>query len=192
MASNVVQIIRDGEAAHALLQPIRIQILENLAEPGSASSLSPSLGIPRQQVNYHLRELEKAGFVEFVEERKRGNCIERIYRSVADSFVISPETIRGLKPDIEAMRDRSSSDYVVALGSRLIDDLAELRANSEHVPTLAVETSIRFADDASRARFAEELARAAAAIASKYHTESGSSRPYRMVWAVHPEIERRS
>jgi hypothetical protein len=49
------------------------------------------LALPRQQVGYHLRALEQAGLVELVEERRKGNCIERIVRAAACSYVISPE-----------------------------------------------------------------------------------------------------
>jgi DNA-binding transcriptional ArsR family regulator len=70
-----LEVIRDPSKASALLSPARLQVLERLAEPDSASNLSRQLGIPRQKINYHLRELESEGLVEFIEERRRGNCL---------------------------------------------------------------------------------------------------------------------
>jgi len=183
VASAQVQIVHEGEAAAVLLQPVRIQVLQRLSEPGSATSLAPALRLPRQQVNYHLRELERVGLVEFVEERRRGNCVERLYRAVADSFVIAPDAIGQLKPDAAAMRDRTSADYLVALGAQLIDDMGRLGGKA---PTLAVETSIRFTNDVARAAFAEDLARSLAALAAKYHDEKSEGEAYRLVCAVHP------
>src|SRR5476649_377529 len=99
-----------------MLQPLRLRILELASEPASATSLAPALGVPRQHVNYHLRELERAGLVEFVEERKRGNCIERLYRSIARSYVIAPAALTGVGADTNRVQDRASSEYLVALG----------------------------------------------------------------------------
>ena len=184
-----VRIVHEGETAAALLQPVRIQVLQRLGEPGSATSLAGALGLPRQQVNYHLRELERVGLVEFVEERRRGNCVERLYRAVAESFVIAPDAVGGLKPDPASARDRGSSDYLVALGAQLIDDIGHLRDVRQRVPTLAVETSLRFTNDASRAAFAEELSRTLAILASKYHDEGSGNEAYRLMCAVHPSRE---
>ena len=73
-----VQILRNPEEAAIALDPIRLKLLEHLGdEPQSASSLSRVLHIPRQKINYHLRELERVGLVKESETRKRGNCIER-------------------------------------------------------------------------------------------------------------------
>ena len=61
-----------------------------LAEPGTATTLAAKTGLTRQKVNYHLRALEQHGLVELVEERRKGNCTERVLRATASSYVISP------------------------------------------------------------------------------------------------------
>ena len=66
--------------AAAALSPFRLGLLEGLQQPESASGLARRLGLPRQQVNYHLRELERAGFIELSEARQRRGCTERIMR----------------------------------------------------------------------------------------------------------------
>ena len=85
-----VAVIEDAAAAEASLDPLRSRILSALAEPGSATALGQRLGLPRQQVNYHLRTLEQHGLVELVEERRKGNTVERVMRATASSYVISP------------------------------------------------------------------------------------------------------
>jgi DNA-binding transcriptional ArsR family regulator len=57
------------------------------------------VGLSRQKANYHLHELEQHGLVELVEERRRGNMLERVLRASADSFVISPAVLAELAPD---------------------------------------------------------------------------------------------
>src|SRR5258707_15834865 len=66
--------------AAAALSPFRLGLLKGLQQPESASGLARRLGLPRQQGNYHLRELERAGFIEVSEARQRRGCIERIMR----------------------------------------------------------------------------------------------------------------
>ncbi|WP_281689322.1 ArsR/SmtB family transcription factor [Pseudonocardia thermophila] len=65
--------------------PVRARILTELATaPGSASSLARTLGIPRQKINYHLRQLEEHGIVQLIEERRRSGLTERADGRAAD------------------------------------------------------------------------------------------------------------
>ena len=80
--------IQDTQVAAAMLNPLRIRILEELREPNSAASLSRVLNLPRQQLNYHLKELEKNELVELVEERRKGNCTERILLATSRSNMV--------------------------------------------------------------------------------------------------------
>jgi hypothetical protein len=57
-----VAVIDDPAAAEASLDPIRARLLAELAEPGSASTLSARVGLTRQKANYHLRALERTAW----------------------------------------------------------------------------------------------------------------------------------
>ncbi|MGE3525529.1 MAG: winged helix-turn-helix domain-containing protein, partial [Gemmatimonadales bacterium] len=70
--------VRDSAQAAMLMDPVRRNLVIHLAEPDSAAWLSRRLGIPRQRLNYHLRELERVGVLECVGERRKGNCVERL------------------------------------------------------------------------------------------------------------------
>jgi DNA-binding IclR family transcriptional regulator len=70
-----------------------------LSEPDSAAGLARRLGIPRQKVNYHLRELEREGFVELLEERRKGSCIELVVRATAREFLIAPHAGKATAAD---------------------------------------------------------------------------------------------
>ena len=63
-------LLQEPERVRTALSPLRRSLLERLREPASATRVAAELGIPRQRVNYHLRELERAGLVELVEERQ--------------------------------------------------------------------------------------------------------------------------
>jgi DNA-binding transcriptional ArsR family regulator len=93
-----VAVIDQPAAAEVALDPVRSRLLAELTQPGSASGLAARLGLPRQQVNYHLRTLEQHGLVELVEERRKGNVIERVLRGKAASYVISPIALSLVAP----------------------------------------------------------------------------------------------
>jgi DNA-binding transcriptional ArsR family regulator len=186
-----VAVVHDPARAAHLMDPLRVSLLESLAGPASASSLARALGLPRQRVNYHLRELEKAGFVEFVEERRQGNCVERLVKATARSYVISPEILGALGRTPEERRDRFSASYLMAAAGRLLRDLSEqvgrASAARKRVATLTLETDIRFASADARAAFAEDLSKAVARLAAKYHDpEAAGGRTFRVIAAAYP------
>src|SRR5919106_4309821 len=173
MTSHSMAVVRDTAKAAHLMDPMRVQLLERLGEPGSASTVARDLGVPRQRINYHLRELEKAGLVEFVEERRRGNCVERLVKASARSYLISPEVLGALGRTPAEQHDRFSASYLMAAAGRLLRDLSEqagrAAAAKKRVATLTLETDIRFATAEDRAAFGEELASTIARLAAKYH-----------------------
>ena len=186
-------VIRNPESAAAALDPIRQRVLAHLGEPDSATGVARRLRLPRQKVNYHLRALEEAGLVELVEERRKGNCIERVVRASAGAYVISPETLGPLAPGDDLPADRLSSAYLVAAAGRTIRELGELderaRATGRRVATLTLDAEIRFASAAARAAFAEELADAIARLAARYHDDrAAGGRTFRLLAAVHPAV----
>jgi len=172
-APDLAVISAPDRAATLLASPRQRLLAELGGEPGSASGLARRLGLPRQRVHYHLRELEKAGLVELVEERRRGNCVERLVRATARAFVISPEALGALAADPGAALDRGSAAYQVAVAARSIREVATLdaaaRREGRRLPTLTLDTEIVFADAAARAAFAEELADALGALLARYH-----------------------
>src|SRR5690349_20632121 len=188
-----VAVIEDAAAAGVSLDRVRTRLLAELAEPGSATTLAARVGLPRQKVNYHLRELERHGLVELVEERRKGNMTERVLRAAAASFVISPTALAAVAPDPDRAPDRLSARWLLALGSRLIRDVGELLTRSARagkpVATYALDAEVRFATAADRARFAEELTGAVTALVAKYHDEQAAGgRLHRVLVAVHPKI----
>jgi DNA-binding transcriptional ArsR family regulator len=176
MARSSMSVVRDTARAAHLMDPMRVGLLEKLAEPGSASSLARDLGLPRQRINYHLRELEKAGLVEFVEERRKGNCVERLVKATARSYLISPEVLGALGRTPEEQQDRFSASYLMAAAGRLLHELAETAAKAaaarKRVATLTLEADIRLASAEARTAFAEELASAVAGLVAKYHDQT--------------------
>jgi DNA-binding transcriptional ArsR family regulator len=189
-----LSVIRQADTAAVLLDPVRQQLLSQLAEPDSASGLARRLRLPRQRINYHLRALETAGLVELVEERRKGNCLERVVRATARAFVISPEALGPLGLTLDTAPDRLSSAYLIAAAGQTIRDVGALEARArrqqKRLATLTLETEVRFATAESRAAFAEELVATVARLAARYHDERApNGRRFRLLTAVHPAAE---
>jgi DNA-binding transcriptional ArsR family regulator len=185
--------IEHADAAIASLDPIRSRLLAELAVPSSATTLGTRLGLPRQKVNYHLRTLEEHGLIELVDERKKGNVVERIMRATAASYVITPAALSAVSPDPSRSPDRLSARWLLSLAGRLVQDVAELITGSAQaskpLATFALDGEIRFATAADRAAFAEELSAATLELISRYHNETAAGgRAYRLVLAIHPSI----
>ena len=186
-------MIGDPAAAEVSLDPVRARLLAELAEPASATMLAARVGLSRQKVNYHLRALERHGLVELLEERRKGNCTERVLAATAASYVISPSALAAVQPDPDRAPDRVSAAWLLAVASRLVRDVGDLITGAAQarrpVATFAIDGQVRFASAADRAAFAEELAGAVAALVSRYHDPAApGGREHRVVVAVHPSV----
>jgi DNA-binding transcriptional ArsR family regulator len=190
-----VAVIDDPAAAEASLDPMRARLLAALAEPGSATTLAARAGVSRQRLNYHLRELERHGLIELVEERRKGNCTERVLRATAASYVISPAAFAAVAPDPARSPDKVSAYWMLALAGQLVRDVGDLIAGAakagKPVATFAIDSEIRFASAADRAAFAKELGEAVGELVERYHDgEASGGRDHRLVLALHPSITR--
>jgi DNA-binding transcriptional ArsR family regulator len=188
-----VAVIEDPAAAVASLDPIRTRLLSELVEPASATAVAARVGLPRQKVNYHLRTLEQHGLVELVEERRKGNMVERVLQATALSYVISPAALATLQPD-PSRTDRLSARWLIALGSRVVREVGQLLAGAaqakQRLATFGMDGEVRFASAADRAAFAEELATVVTRLIGKYHDEHAKGgREHRVIVAVHPSLK---
>jgi DNA-binding transcriptional ArsR family regulator len=159
------------DVSRARLSPLRRRVLAELREPASATTLAARLGESRQSVNYHVRELERAGLVELVEERRRRGFTERVVRVV------------------EA-QDRFAADALLALAARALGDVAEMRerasAQGRRLVTFAIEADVGFERPADIERFADVLAERIGELASEFDS-GGSRRRFRLIVGGYPK-----
>lgn len=189
-----MDVVDDARRMAVVLAPLRRRILEHLVQPDSAAGLSRKLGIPRQKLNYHLRELEKEGFLELDEKRQRRGCVERRLRTTSRVVLVNPALLGHLDPDPDVARDRFSSTYLIAAGARMIQDAIVLRRRARRakkkLPTLTMQMDVSFRSPGQRREFAEELSETLAILAAKYHDDAEGSRLYRFVVGGLPVITR--
>lgn len=195
-ATGTLGVIENTGQAAVLLNPLRLKLLGELREPDSASGLARRLRLPRQKLNYHLRELEKQRLVELVGERRKGNCVERMLRATARTYVISPAALGALGADPAAVQDRFSSTYLVAVAARAVREVARLRSQAEkrgkRLATLTLEGEVRFASAQERSAFAEELAAQFARLVAKYHDQkTPGGRAFRFIVGGYPAVSKK-
>jgi DNA-binding transcriptional ArsR family regulator len=188
-----VEVIADGTAALAALDPMRARLLAELRVPASATELANRIGLTRQKVNYHLRKLEDQGLVVTAETRQWGGLTERRVVASAAGYLVSPAALGGAAAEPERAGDRLSSQYLIALAGRLLREVGGMvtssRAAPDHpaVPVLALDVDVRFGSPAARAAFAEELTDTVVRLLARYHDEAApQGRWHRVLVGVHP------
>ncbi|MDA8017973.1 MAG: helix-turn-helix domain-containing protein [Thermoanaerobaculia bacterium] len=189
---NHVECIYEAERAVALLQPLRLRILDEARVPISASRIAECLGEPRQKVNYHVRELARFRFLEPAGSLRRRNLIEQNYVARAKFFVISPEILESLGADWRSGADQQSAARLLGLTAQVQRDLAragrEAADQNKRLPTWSLHSELRFESSAKRAAFAREVESAVARAIQRHAApiESTRGRPYRLVAGCHP------
>jgi DNA-binding transcriptional ArsR family regulator len=189
---SALAVIDATAPAASLLEPTRLRLLERLREPASAAEVARSLGVPRQRIGYHVRELQKQGLLREVGTRRKGTATERLLQTTARHYLISPEVLGGLGADPADVRDRLSSSYLVAVAADTIRAVAHLRAGAERegkkLPTLSMQVDVRFSSAERQHAFARELADAVAHLVQRYHdAEAGNGRTFTFAVLGHPK-----
>lgn len=179
--------IGEPDRVRLALSPIRRRLLERLREPASATQLATELGLSRQRINYHLRELEQAGMLELVEERPRRGFTERILAASADAFVVDPSVL-GAVAAVEA-QDRYAAEHLIGAASDVVRDVVRMqsaaRREGTRLLTFTIEADVRFAAPADVERFCNHVAELVAEAAETHGTPT-DGRPYRLVLGGHP------
>jgi hypothetical protein len=186
-----VEVIDDPATATVALDPVRSRLLSELSEPASAATLATRLGIARQKVNYHLRTLEAHRLVRVAGTRRWGGLTERLLIASAASYIVSPSALGPVATDPSRGTDRLSASYLIALAARIVREVSDLvrraREVDKHLPTLSLDTEIRFRSAADRAAFSNDLTKAVTTLAARYHDESApGGRAHRLVIVAYP------
>jgi DNA-binding transcriptional ArsR family regulator len=185
-----VALVDRPDRVREVLSPIRLTLLHRLRTPSSASQLASGLGLGRQRVNYHLRALERAGFIELVEERQRRGCVERMLVARARAFVVDPEVVGaggGARGQAEA-QDRFSAEHLIHSAASVVRHVSRMQAAADRegtrLLTFTIDTELTFDAPADLERFTTALAAFIAQHAARHAAVAG--RRYRIVAGGHP------
>lgn len=194
-AETELATISSVRRAGALLHPLRLRLLAETRQPVSAAELARRLGLPRQRVNYHVRALEKAGFLKPAGRHRKRNMIEQRYVMTARAFVLSPSLLGPVGADWRDIPNSGSAEYLLALVEQVRTDVerASREAEGERVSTLSLKAQFRFEGPAQRAEFANAVREAVVGVIARHSSPNrtedgrpGRGRPHRLVLACYP------
>jgi hypothetical protein len=192
-----VRTVRDAGAAYSLLHPIRRRILESLREPDSASGLARRFRMPRQVLNYHVKEMARVRLLRPAGKRKRRALFEQCYVASAVAYVLSPQIVGSLAASPGSLGDRFSAGYLLGMANQVQEEvgyaLDRAETSGKRVATLGMNSQIRFVSAEQRAQFAQALDSAMLSVIQRFttlfqNTEGmvAEGRAYRLVLGCYP------
>jgi hypothetical protein len=187
-------VLADPDAIAAATHPVRAAILDAMREPATAADVARAIGQTRQNVAYHVRELEKVGLLRHVGQRQKGNFLEQTYETVAGTLVVSPTCTWGDRQRrAEVLADQLSLSSLFETGQRLQHDstllLDRAAFDGEEIPSASVVTDIHFASEEARSAFLRDYTDSLTALAREHGSKTGT--PYRLVLAAYPNPDGR-
>jgi biotin operon repressor len=175
--------------------PLRRWILAGARHPVSATELALALGLTRQRVNYHVRQLVKAGYLRPAGRRKKRNLVERQYVATARAYVLSPQMLGPLAATAPEGADATSPWCLLGLTSLAQQELATVAERSSRAGAPAASeslmTELLFEDAGQRAEFARALRKAVAGVLAEHSApyQAGAQSAggaYRLVMGCYP------
>lgn len=165
----------DPRAARILADPDWIAWLEPfLGRVSGVAEAARRLGRPLDAMRYRVRRMERAGLLEVVGERRRAGRPIRLYRSVADGFVVPFEATpfvdleERMKASLRADAERFARSAAAALRASGVESRRVYRGpdGAIHQEAAATDEALAAARDADpveslslRARLPRSLAR---------------------------------
>ncbi len=194
VAAAPVGVIRDAPKAGMLLKPLRREILSRARTPVSAAGIAAAMKRPRQVINYHVRELARAGFLKRAGRVRKRGLVEQRYVVSAQAFVLAPELLGAMDATATAAAtaDKASASYLLMLATRLQKELSDAWRKADAagtaLPLLSLDTEFGFASPRDRARFADALTQAISRVVAEHTTPPSRAHDgrYRLVLGCYP------
>ena len=128
-------LITDVEQLKAVSDPLRLQIIDTMAEPPvrgwTAKELAARLGTKQTKLYHHLALLEERGFIRVAETRVVSGITEKRYAVVALSFRVDRSLVTGtagtdaVSDMLDAIFEKAREEILAGQRSGLIDMSAE-------------------------------------------------------------------
>jgi DNA-binding transcriptional ArsR family regulator len=191
-----IEPIESLERASALLHPLRVRLLGLAAEPVSAVELARDLGETPQKINYHLRELEKAGLLKRVREEKVRNLTKAYFQAQAKSLWFSPKLVSERGAEARIARDQVSLHNLLGLSRQLERDVIRLLNSSQSegaaAASLGVTADLAFPNGEARRGFMEAYVATLDDLIHRFGARPGSpvEERYTALLAVYPATRR--
>ncbi|MCL4515138.1 MAG: aminopeptidase [Firmicutes bacterium] len=102
-------LVEDPRRIKAMADEKRIRLLDILVrDQATVGQLASILGEPHAKIYYHVKELERNGFIEMVKESPRSGAAEKYYRAKAKTFLLGLGL--GMYSDVETIAKQAAED----------------------------------------------------------------------------------
>lgn len=122
-------VIKDAATLRALAEPMRMQILMELAEgPKTVKEVAGALEVGATRLYYHFKILERAKLIRVSGRRMISGIEERTYAATAESWVPAPEFSSKLAESgiVDALLEVVGSELEIALDAQGSSPLGEV------------------------------------------------------------------
>jgi len=120
-----LHVIRDLDAAKAIHDPLRLQIIEVLLpNPLTVKQLAEKLGLAASKLYYHVNTLEKHDLIRVVDTTVQGNIIEKHYWVTAYNYTVDQDIFNF------DVRDHEGKDNIISMFFNHLDTVREDFARS--------------------------------------------------------------
>ncbi|MCX4474166.1 Helix-turn-helix domain protein [Micromonospora sp. MW-13] len=182
-----VLYLEEMSQAETLLKPQRVEVLRQLADPGTCTEVANRLGQTPQRVYYHVKQLVAAGLAEQVAERRVRGISEGIYQAVARSYWLSPRLV-GRIGGLRRARDELSLGHLLDLMEEVQADVAALDRAAPELPSIGVAGEIRVPAE-RRQEFLADLRTTLQDLFTRYGGAEGDA--FKLAVACYPKGEDR-
>jgi DNA-binding transcriptional ArsR family regulator len=179
-----VLYLEEIEQAEALLKPQRVEVLRQLAEPGTCGEVAARLGQTSQRVYYHVKRLVDAGLVDLVSERRVRGINEGIYQAAARSYWLSPRLVGRI--GLTKARDELSLGYLLDLMEDVQADIAALDKTAPELPSIGLSGEIHVRPE-NRQEFLNDLQTMMRELFTRYGGVEGDA--FKLAVACYPKGE---
>jgi len=187
--------IKDLETLRAVSDPLRMQIVELLAENLTVKQVAEKLGHAPSKLYYHFTTLEKLGLIEVAETRMVANMVEKVYRSKADVLDVDPSLLKFSK---EGPNEPLNMTVTSTIDATRDDILGSLQARQFQLEQGAEEQPRRFILNRVISRLPEkrvgEFQDRLVKLLQEFESESDTStrksdlQPYALTVAFYPSF----
>jgi hypothetical protein len=192
-----VETVAEGARARRLLHPLRQRILGMARFPTSATELAKRLDMPRQNVNYHVRQLAKSGFLRPAGRTRKRNLVERKYVATAEAYVLLPEVLGPVGSARGQAEDAFSAARLLSMTAAAQSELSragrDAAGRGQRISTLSMDAELRFESADQRAAFARALESAFTDAIGRFTSPArlddgspGPGRPFRLILGIYP------
>lgn len=173
-------VIDHIEQLRVLLTPPRVDLLRLMGRERTCTDIGKALSMSPQKVYYHIKTLEKAGFVRKEREKRINGIMQGYYRSSASAVSVSPRLVAALGGARRLTSDVSLS-RLLDMADQLTRDVQRLADEAESPASFSVDARISLPAPEQRGAFRREVEAAIKSIARRYGTGDETGDVFRLM-----------